>query len=94
MSPSFLESGQLDEMLANIQGSSKRSKSRENPNGGLSQTQAIQERGNSGSRSIFNMTQKPSKSVDLTSNNVGGNGKETGLPENDDEILSQLNQMT
>lgn len=41
------------------------------------------------------MTQKPSKSVDLTSNNVGGGAnRETGLPENDDEILSQLNQMT
>lgn len=40
------------------------------------------------------MTQKPSKSVDLTSSNVPQANQETGLPENDDEILSQLNQMT
>jgi alpha-tubulin suppressor-like RCC1 family protein len=40
-------------------------------------------------RGIFNNTQKPSKSVDLSS----GPG-DTGLPENDDEILRQLNQMT
>ena len=33
MSPSFLESGQLDEELANMQRSSKRSKSRENTTG-------------------------------------------------------------
>ena len=37
---------------------------------------------------IFNAQQKPNKSVDLS-----GAGH-TGLPENDDEILKQLNQIT
>jgi len=63
MSPSYLESGQLEEQ--------KESKA-ENKN-------------------IFNATGKPSKSMDL--NNLGEDGK-TGLPEHDDEILRQLNQMT
>ena len=48
-----------------------------------------------GAKAIFNASQKLNKSMDLTGQNFAGEGGEngpTGLPENDDEILGQLNQ--
>jgi len=48
--------------------------------------------GISGNKQIFNATQKPSKSMDFSGMNLEDG--QTGLPEQDDEILRQLNQMT
>jgi hypothetical protein len=63
VSASFYESGQADEILK----ARKRSKSKEGgqtARDGLAQTQGLHE-AISGSKNIFNATQKPSKSMDL-----------------------------
>ena len=45
---------------------------------------------------MFNASQKPNKSVDVSAANPGSNDRngQTGLPEHDDEILRQMNQLT
>ena len=94
VSPSFLESGQLDELLNANQNSSKRSKSRENVGGGGQTARDPVQEGLGNNKQIFNATQKPSKSMDLTGGVNNLDDGQTGLPEQDDEILRQLNQMT
>ena len=85
MSPSVLESGQLDEQIVkNLQ---KRSKSKE----AVGRGDAI-----SPGRKVFNATINPNKSQDIGTGiiQVKENSEQTGIPEQDDEILRQLNQMT
>ena len=45
---------------------------------------------------MFGASQKPNKSVDASGANPGSNDRngQTGLPEHDDEILRQMNQLT
>ena len=79
MSPSFHESGQHDEILNKI-----------------AEQQRLQKQGgdaNSGARGgMFNAQQKTNKSMDGSLEGPNGNGQ--GLPEHEDEILRQMNQLT
>ena len=78
MSPSFTENKHKDD---GFQDKSQRSRSKE-ARGGQTQREKSQD-------GIFNAKQ----SIDYSDNNLGDD-LNTGLPEHDDEIIRQLNQMT